>query len=175
MLILALGHGVPGCCSEPWYALAAPFRYRAGLVFLRGFFWYVLISSSELLEMARCQTPSAPPVISSWLLGLLGSSPACLASGIRIVTDLIAKSPRLCETTEHFGDKIFSGKRSGGTPPGCFGGVGSCHKSHFHLEKRREGIKRGVQVLWEVVGSHHSWVWNMLAMGTQIMISDRLS
>lgn len=145
MLILALGHGVPGCCSEPWYALAAPFRYRAGLVFLRDFFWYVLISSTEPHEMAGCQTPSAPPVISSWLLGLLGSSPACLASGIRIVTDLIAKSPRLCETTEHFGDKIFSGKRRGGTPtpPGLFRWSGELPQEPFSPGKEKRRNKKG--------------------------------
>lgn len=125
--------------------------------------------------MARCHRPSCstPSVISSWLLGLLVSHPACLASGIRIATDLTAKSPRLCGTTEHFGDKIFAEKGEE-APLGCFGGRGSCHKSHFHLEKRGGGIKRGIQLLWEVVGSHQSWVWNMLAMGTQIMISDRL-
>lgn len=83
-----------------------------------------------------------PSVISSWLLGLVVSCPACLPSGIRIVTDLIAKSPRLCGTTEHFGDKIFAGKRRGGTP-GLFRSMGELPQEPFSPGKESRRNKKG--------------------------------
>lgn len=74
---------------------------------------------------------------------------------------------------QHFGDKIF-GKRRGGTH-GLFPWLEEFPQEPFSPEKGRGRNKKGNPGSMEVVGSHQSWVWNMLAMGIQIMISDRPS
>lgn len=64
---------------------------------------------------------------------------------------------------ERFGDKVLTGKRTGDAPGLCRC-MGRCHRA-LVTWKREEEDKRGTQLLWEVVDSHQSWVWNISGYG----------